>query len=109
MRGDDGELHTAQAELVAWCHRPALTRRDVQVAIPQHLAARIVLANRVAVVDELTDVDARAERGQSPDMIAVEVRRNEIVDPVDVGVAHRSLDSKYIAVIGSRPPRVHQD
>ena len=88
-------------------HRASTSVHHIKVGFGKTEVA--VLLDAVTVVDELTDLDSFRKRRQSADMVAMEMRGNEKVEPADASILHRRVDTTRFAVIGSIPSGIHQD
>src|SRR5262249_61524587 len=61
------------------------------------LIGSFIRRNIRSMIDEFLDRDARGKLGHSTEMVAVPVRRNQVIDLLDAGIFHRRHDPAGVA------------
>ena len=99
MRCDDGDTRAAQRNRVTGFHDRALAGRDREVRLVAILDATILLPLWVhlAVIEEPLEVCDGVCRRRAADVVAVVVRREQVVDVLQPGSLHHLGDPLGIA------------
>ena len=104
-RGDNTPVEAGNWNFISrFCDRVLRLCVKLGIRLLQKVVGRLRRLNISSVVDEFFDRDARRQLGHSAKVIAVPVRRDQMIDLLYAGIFHRGLNPRCVS--GGRRPDV---